>query len=296
MTLLGGEPLLKKGIFKIIDRLIKNNIRVTISTNGHMSDRILQEVIARKNYFDTFQFSIHSLDNDRHRYLTNSKSSVEHILANAKVLIEADMNVTARTVVNRFNQAESRNIYRRISSLGFKSYYLSPVIFKGRADLNKTQLELSDAEWYKHVLTVGLSSKENRICNVHIIDKPLVADFIEKNFQISITRRSFCDGGFVYFCVAPNGKAYPCPPLFDKINFTPGNIRTLTIEAIWNSTEFANFRQRHYDFLLNSTGERFGCQACLYFRAKQCIPCPFEYKTNCYQKIDILEQIKAHEK
>lgn len=106
ITLTGGEPLLQKNSFKLIDKLIENNFNVNIETNGAMDITPLLD----KNVIITLD------------YKTISSGM------NDKMLLENHNKLREQDVLKFVCNKDDFNTIREILKQDIKSYiYLSPI-------------------------------------------------------------------------------------------------------------------------------------------------------------------------
>lgn len=120
IRLSGGEPLLRKDIIEIVKRLKEQNARVFMTTNG----ALLEQKKEICQYLEKMNLSVHSLEKDSYKKITNSSVDVDEILEKIKeikmncpqllitidVTLLKDINTNKEEIEKYINFGENNNI------------------------------------------------------------------------------------------------------------------------------------------------------------------------------------------
>lgn len=95
LTCSGGEPLLQGDFLKeLLQTAKEKGIHTVVDTSGFAPTENLENILP---YVDHFLFSLKSLDEERHLFLT--KQSNDLILKNLEIIFQSDSELTLRYVV-----------------------------------------------------------------------------------------------------------------------------------------------------------------------------------------------------
>lgn len=221
----GGEPLLNKNIFKILNAIKKIQIQTTIATNGTLiTDKIAFQII--KNNVTAVLVSLDSYKADYHnKWRGGFDATIQGIknLVIQKKRAKNKIKIGIYTVVTKKNIKDIIDIMDFVVDLGVDYYVAQPIWLPKNNPLYK-QLSLTKKEGIvlKHVI----SEMQKRKDKIVIPNNEYLALF-EKNFT---GQKKYCAqdcfGGKTLFFIDPKGNIYDCPSTF-KINETehPANIK-----------------------------------------------------------------------
>ncbi|MFH0953374.1 MAG: radical SAM protein [Verrucomicrobiota bacterium] len=225
-NLTGGEPFLRDDIADVIDVMKGKSRRIVISTNGYLTDKIVDVV---RRYPDVgIRVSIEGLPaaNDELRGLKDGFDHGLRTLMQLQRLGATDIGFGI-TVSDR-NHRDMLELYDLAEKLGFE--------FATAAVHNS---------YYFHKLDNQFAQPEDVIASFKALIERLLATGRVKNwyrayFNYGLTeyirghpRLLPCEAGTENFFVCPNGDVVPCNGSDEP--WVMGNLRTQTWEEIWNS-------------------------------------------------------------
>lgn len=115
----GGEPFLRKDLFKIIEILKTKNTIIELTTNAIViNEDIVQNLVKHFNLkFDYIQVSLDGADLQTHEQ-TRGKDSFLKTIKGIKLLIKSGINVTINCVVTKNNYHQMIELYNLAQKLG----------------------------------------------------------------------------------------------------------------------------------------------------------------------------------
>ncbi len=219
LKLTGGEALLRKDIFQIIDYAKDKGLKVRLNSNCELIDR----KVARKLNVDLVQASVDGLEetNDWLRGEGTFKRTMDAI----GFLVDNDIAVHSNTVVTQHNRDELLGLCDMLSSKGVCDLGFSRMIGTGRGSEVYDELHLSTLE------LIGVKLK-------------LMVYAKMKRYMVS-----FC-GGVAYFIngcgasyfnpfVTSTGDVTPCCTIREKVVI--GNVRESSYRDIFRKYEGKRF-------------------------------------------------------
>lgn len=245
VTLSGGECLTYKGIEKIIQKLLNNEIKVDIFTNALLLKRFLDkldETNIEKNKL-LFYVSVDGLK-DTHEKI-RGKNTFDITIENIKYAIDKGYTVVTNTVINKINYEDIIDMVVLLKKLGVKDVQLSNLIIQGNAckDLKldlKSQISLKDklSNLYKEHPEFGY------IYYSEVPDE----DGIRKVYSLNNDKDEYvgndnwkCTAGIARVTIDPNRKVYCCP--FIKDSFL-GDLNSENLEEVWDNVNRYKFLKR----------------------------------------------------
>lgn len=245
VTLSGGECLTYKGIEKIIQKLLINEIKVDIFTNALLLKRFLDkldETNIEKNKL-LFYVSVDGLK-DTHEKI-RGKNTFDITIENIKYAIDKGYTVVTNTVINKINYEDIIDMVVLLKKLGVKDVQLSNLIIQGNAskDLKldlKSQISLKDklSNLYKEHPEFGY------IYYSEVPDE----DGIRKVYSLNNDKDEYvgndnwkCTAGIARVTIDPNGKVYCCPFIEDSFL---GDLNSENLEEVWDNVNRYKFLKR----------------------------------------------------
>ena len=218
----GGEPLLNREVFDIIDYLHQEGYLVRIQSNGYL----INEGIARKlknSGTDHILISIDGLS-DVHNKFRENNEAFEKACEAVRICIREGLFTRVNTVVSKLNVNELEELIKEISKLNVNQhsfFYLTPM---GRGKKLENSI-LSLDEW-KTIQNNILSYAKNLNCRskIRIQDVFHEGDMIYKG--LDICRKDNC-------LILSNGNVYHCVFFVDS-PYSLGNIYKEDVLKIWN--------------------------------------------------------------
>lgn len=253
----GGEPMIRRDFFEIIEYATANRVGVKFSTNGSRIDREAARRLASMDYLDVqisidghdrtsndairgdgaFDMAITALSNLKEAGFSTPKISVVATRESVEHLDELD------AIANEYG-AQLRITRLRPSGRGIDSYsYLNPT--------QSQQLGLY--EW--------LSGRSDVLTGDSFFHLSPLGEPLDG--------LNICGAGRVVCLIDPVGDVYACPFTIDE-NFKAGNIRGQDFESIWQESPlFQSFRESEGPTSCTSCSAfascNGGCMATKYF-------------------------------
>ncbi len=248
LSISGGEPLLRRDIFKLLGVINENRdmfTNVVLMSNG---STITYSVVKKiKDFRVSFlQISLDGLErnNDKIRGKGNFKRAVNGI----KKSIENNISVGLSVTLNKINLKDIPGIIDLGKELGVKVIGINRLVTCGRGKSLDMLDPLELKEVYKYLMGMRTKLIKNRIhLNTHCSDSLW---FIEDSKH----ETHGCSAGYDSFSILPNGDVVPCRRLPIKV----GNVLENTLFDIWYNSEILwDLRNRE---IINQT-----CKKCEVF-------------------------------
>jgi len=218
----GGEPLLRRDLFKIIKYARKNEVPVSIITNG----LLVNKEIAQKLELLNLEYIAVSIDGlEKTHDAMRGKGNFKKTLKNIKILRKFCNNtkLAMRVTVNTLNIKDGPKLIKLAEKLLFNSIRLAPVLPTGRAKENKNLL-ITQEQYIQFVK------------NLHTIKSNIEVIFPDKNHTILLSNKNFgCHCGKEVCWITQTGDLYPC--LFFGDNYKAGNIKKENFIVLWNKAK-----------------------------------------------------------
>ncbi len=238
LNITGGEPLVRKDLFELMDYATKLGFYWGMTTNGMLID---EEVV--KKIVDTKMYSISvSIDGmkELHESFRKVPGSFEKIIHGLKLMKECPsigvLQVT--TCVNKKNIDQLEDIYQLLKELGIKYWRIMEVDPIGRAKNNDDLLLDADGEnkMFEFMKEKQLTQNEIRIdygC----------AHYLGWNRDWLIRGKPFiCGAGTMVGSVLSNGDIFVCPDVPRRPELIQGNVRKDSFVEVWEK-KFKPYRK-----------------------------------------------------
>lgn len=224
VILTGGEPLLRKDIFEIIEYIRGKPMSVTLFTNGILIDEEVTNKI--KNYkILRVIVSLDGANPETHDKFRGVPRAFEKTKNAIRLLAQRGIFVTINTCINKFNKNEIPQILQLIKDLGVSDYVIGPIYSAGRAKGRVKDIGITPEEYPQLVKTI-------RNCEKQIFGK-------EKVFVQSSPFKGNCGIGMRFLVIKPDGTLIPCVSA-DAEDFYLGNVKKDAIEEVWNKSSVLN--------------------------------------------------------
>ena len=245
----GGEPLVRRDFFELLDYSISRNVGVKFSTNGYMIDRAKAQRLAGTDYLD-IQLSLDGADaatNDAIRGV----GSYDAVIAALDSLTEAGFQQPKISVVMTRHNVPQLDVFDRLA----KRY---------GAQLRLTRLRPSGrgADVYGELHPTNAQQRE--LYN-WLLDRPdvLTGDsfFHLSALGPSLPGLNLCGAGRVVCLIDPIGDVYACPFVIHD-EFLAGNVRDSGgFAEVWRHSDlFTSLREPMSAGACASCGSYDACQ------------------------------------
>jgi len=236
----GGEPLLYKNLFKLIDYSNKEGFSSAILTNGTLVDKDKARIISNLGV-SYVQISVDDI-NDHHDSLRGLKDAFKMALQGIENLVEEGVFVNVSCTLSKLNVGRIEEIISLMATVGVSSIRFPRLVPIGRGrQLNQNMLS-SDETKNAFIHLAKLSVEYNSKIEV-MLDDPLFALLnLPQTCESTCSTESniFCEGacsiGFTGICIMPDGTLYPCR----KMPIPLGNIIKTSFRDIWVNSDVLN--------------------------------------------------------
>lgn len=234
IQLTGGEPMLHKDFFNILD-FSKNNFQTTITTTATL---INNNNIHNFNGINNIQISLYSYNKHEHEKVTLTKGSYERTINGIKLLVQNEVPVTVSTIITKHNIDNLENMINFLIDLRVKKMNIGVFSKVGRGlklgeewVLNKTERE----EITNIISNMSAKYKDNiSITRWENHENDLNCDNKIEGLN--------CGAGFAIWSISEKGNIKPCDFFPDDI-FSFGNIIENDIEEIINNYNLNSLRK-----------------------------------------------------
>jgi len=238
LFLSGGEPLMRRNFWEILERARKHGIRVTISTNATMIDRDTARRL-KANGVDWIATSIYGPEHF-HDDMVQVAGTWRRVMGAIKILREEGVGVALKTAVSKDTLAYIPHIIEMAKRVDAGLLYFCDLITSGRSD-GEDDARISDEQWREladYILDDILSSEKGLEYDIGAL--PSVIPYLAgrlKEKGIDVTQGlerlkivSACPVGKGHMNINSEGGIMPCQFAQD---WTVGNIREMTLsEAV----------------------------------------------------------------
>ncbi len=234
LILSGGEPLLRKDVFELIQYGTQKGLRMGLGSNGALIDNDVAKKLKEAG-IKTVSISLDSPVPEHHDEFRGVKGSWQKAVNAIKALRDNDVLVQVNTTLTQQNYNEIDDIMSLAEKLGVENFHLFFLVPTGRG---KKIADITPAMYENMIKTTFAKTARHKL-NVRPSCAP---QFMRIAKDMNLDMRQWirgCIAGLYYCRVYPNGEITPCPYLPVKL----GNIREKSFKDIWfNSDIFKALR------------------------------------------------------
>lgn len=222
ITVGGGEPLIRKDIFDVLEYASKNSIKLSVVTNCIL---MTKEKATRLNNLGVKKIKVSIDGMEKNHNKTRGAGVFESTVGKIKLLRKYFKNhIQIGFTINSENIGDYRDIIKLAEDLGVDSLRLTPILPFGRA-LRYKYLLLNQNQFIDFVK------------KVREIDSTIEIDLPDKA-RITRENKGFgCHCGKEACWILENGDFYPC--IFFGEQFKLGNIKRSSLEKLWEKSKEA---------------------------------------------------------
>lgn len=231
LSVTGGEPLMRKDFFEIMNYAADLGYYWGITSNGMLiTERIVKKLEEAR--MSTVSISIDGL-RETHESFRKVPNCFDNILKGIRMMQESDVIkiVQVTTVVNKKNIDQLEDIYQLLLDNGVQYWRVVNCDPIGRANDNSDIL--LDLEQYKIVFDFILEKqKEGKMKEVsygcsHFVGADLESE-VRKHYFICMT-------GLTVGSILSNGDIFVCPNVPRRPELIQGNIKTDNFVEVWEN-------------------------------------------------------------
>lgn len=278
----GGEPLMRRDIFQLMEYAVKNGLSVILDTNATLITENIAKILAEIGVTAV----IGSLDGNQstHESLRGTRS-FNLVLEAVQVCRKQDIYVVINTVVNAENIDSLEDIAAICVNNDVNVLKYESILPAGRAVFNKQLLinhnsEQAEAARGERRITDGntntsigmkIHQKINSIRKMYLNRLPIITPVPSEAFLHDYSFR--CLSGKSFISISCNGNIAPCPSLCFLYE-NKGNIYSLINHSLNEISHIADFRP--------SAQLEKQCRSCIYTEAclSGCMTRSYYYNNN----------------
>lgn len=207
IVLSGGEPLLRKDIYKIIRHAHSLGFAVSLATNGLLLNEAFLDKV--KKHLSLIELTIDGPDNNTEKAMRGNEQIFTNLMQKIELIKSKDIPVKINTMVCKKNLALIGQIGLIVKKYNPSCWKIFQFIPKNRGQFCKEEFEITSKEFeqLKQKIT-------NKFPELNLIWAP----------------KDFFKGS--YFDIYPNGNVMV--PGIEEDNLI-GNILTQSVEELWNN-------------------------------------------------------------
>ena len=246
----GGEPLVKKDLFEIMDYANKLGFYWGMTTNGILIDEKVVEKMVKTN-MKTISVSIDGLE-ELHESFRRVPGSFKKIIKGLKLMQNCPsiVDIQVTTCVNKKNVDQLEEIFQLVKEIGIKDWRLIEIDPIGRAKDNDDIL--LDKEGFKKMFSF-LFQKRYENPDMKIMYG--CGHYFGKDLNTALNGGVFtCFTGYWVASILSNGDIFGCPDIPRLPELIEGNIRKDSFVDVWENG-FKRYRR------INRTSNK-KCKAC----------------------------------
>ncbi|MDE5883546.1 MAG: radical SAM protein [Oscillospiraceae bacterium] len=274
ITLTGGEPMLHKNFFEIVEEIYKHGMYVgEININGHFINQAALDRLKKLGCYPIIKISFDGIGH--HDWLRNRKGAEKNALSALQLCKENGFEVWAQTNVHRQNIDTILPTAKMLDEMGIDKMRIIRTSESPRWKENAGDSCLSVDEYYNKMyeFTVEYSKEPHRM-DIDIWQFLTIfpgsrtfrvrpVECAEGEYRDSLP---VCRGNRGKVAVAANGNVYPClqlSGLYDKKKDFLGNIKTTDLQTLLQGGKYLDEVCTTVKTLAENNSK---CAACNYFK------------------------------
>ncbi len=236
----GGEPLIRKDIFKILKYAKELGFNVGLATNGLLIDK--ENIKELKKYVSAISISLDGFQKS-HNYLRGSEV-YQKTLDSIKLVKEAKISLLVKTTVYKKNLPSIESFYSFVKSLGVYEWHFFAMEPFGRG--NKNRQDVLSVEGYKKLCSFVDRLKNDNKQGVNIRFGEEINLFSEiKTCDYYKVKK--CNAGVNMCSILYNGDIVKCFTGDENRLKVEGNILNDDFDKVWEE-KFNESRKKCYNY------------------------------------------------
>ena len=236
VSIMGGEPLVRKDLAECGRQLRENGFRWGIVTNGYAYDEAMHVKLLSAG-MGTVTVSLDGLEDNHNRLRCNEKSFERAVGALELIVKSPRLNYDVVTCVHQRNISELPELKQFLISKNIKNWRIFTIAPIGRAAAN-AQLQLS-AQDLRQLMDFIAETRKRKEINIYFSCEAYVGDY-ERRVRDTFF---FCRAGVNIGSVLIDGSISACPNI--NRSFAQGNIYTDDFFDVWQN-RFQVMRNREW--------------------------------------------------
>lgn len=231
LNVTGGEPLIRKDLFDILEYAVDLGYTWGMTSNGVLIDEDMVKKLEKAN-MSTISISIDGLEKT-HEQFRKIPNTYNKIINGIRLMQQSKIIkiVQVTTVVNKKNIGELEELYKFLLKNNVKYWRVINCDPIGRANDNKDIL--LDKEDYKYIFNFILEKqKEGRMIEVSYGCAHYLGVELEKKLR---REYFFCMAGLIVGSILSNGDIFVCPNVPRRKELIQGNIKEDSFVDVWEN-------------------------------------------------------------
>ena len=237
ITISGGEPLLRPDWNLIVERLIKNKVRVSIITNGYYILKNRKKFYPFKHYMGHIAVSIDGL-RETHDYIRQTRGSFDQGLDGLFHMRKMGFSTGVITSVSRWNLHELKKIQLELMKRKVLHWQVQIVFPGGRMREHSLQMPLPEdlIPLASFIIREGRKFKAKKLpINTFCADS---MGYCSSRCNELLPEWQGCQAGLRAIGIESDGTIKGCLSLYpeqaeEKDPFAENNIRNKSLREIW---------------------------------------------------------------
>jgi radical SAM protein with 4Fe4S-binding SPASM domain len=270
IVLSGGEPLINPNLWRLVERIRRYGIAISIDSNGVLMSKDVVESLKRAGV-GSVELSLDSIDPESHDRFRSLDGAFDKTLHALDLCAEAGIFTTVATTITALNYPDSKKLISLARNHKANRVVFFDLIPAGRGReieglqlsrnqllglmaLVKQQSSTNEIEVFAELpqFVVYSSTEDDHSAADHVkrtlsIERFTVSTFFDCTGRRNLYRKyapylGGCPAGRIYCNIQPNGNVTPC--MFMPEYPVAGNLRKQSFREIWNSETFQALRDR----------------------------------------------------
>lgn len=199
VQLTGGEPTNHPKFPVVLEKLIKNGIIVTVTTNGYFSDNVINSFLPMIGSAGYVSISIDGME-DYHNKIRGRKDAYKKTITSIKKLSDLGIKVRVATCLIDQSYEDIVELVKIIKEIGANTYSVAGLDYMGRAELNALSTFYNTEKIKNLINNLKINFEDD---NFKINDESVC----EYN-QDSLFKN--CGAGYNLIKISPNGEVNDC--------------------------------------------------------------------------------------
>jgi len=260
VALAGGEPLMHRDFYSILDLATEKIEQVYVLSNGTLITQEVATILAQKK-IKGLQVSLDAFNPALHDRIRGKKGTWDKAVEGIKYAIDAGIPVTIRTTVYKDNSAEAMPLLEFAHDIGAHIYAIRRVVPSGKGG----SVDLLEPDEL-HEMFISLLNRAKEL-NMRLSLGDPFARLLMNDTEFIEGKIGGCSIGLNILYIAQDGSVLLCPclPVYC------GDVKTESIQSIWRDAEAFSIARSLRSNLQGKCGTcKFnfqcgGCRASAYF-------------------------------
>lgn len=268
LSITGGEPLLRKDIFEILDYAgKKKGFKLTLNTNGLLLNESTIKFMEVKCPHIFVAVSLDGYNPETYSLLRRVASEPDRILKkefdqivfNLSMLAKSNLQTGVNYTITQNTIEHIYKTYDLIQQIGIKQMLAIKFFPFGAGRRNIDKLEIPYRLWKKFIVAASEKKKNNEYYRgmqisttcpwevyLPLFEEGFDREFIERVWDYSTPLKSElykkyrslgCHAGITSCAISPNGDIYPCGTISAKFPpFICGNLKVNNLQEVWSNS------------------------------------------------------------